>query len=120
MALREVFRRCCPCRAAWLAALWFGVVCLGGLRPCVVACGGVLSCGGVLLCSAVCLRRCLCLLFLSCFKNHCQTRKKVFPFLLYLKIQIRRNPHTRAQQAHVSFLQLTCYPWLATLYSCCW
>ena len=61
-----VFRWCCPCLAALLAALWFGVVCLGAPLPCVVFCGAVLSCGGVLSCSAVCLRRCLCLLFVSC------------------------------------------------------
>ena len=57
---------CCPCLAAWLAALWFGVVCLGVPLPCVVFCCAVLSCGGVLSCSAVCLRRRLCLLFVSC------------------------------------------------------
>ena len=61
-----VFRWCCPCLAAWLAVLWFGVVCLGAPLPCVVFCGAVLFCGGVLLCSAVCLCRCLCLLFVSC------------------------------------------------------
>ena len=59
---------CCPCLAPWLAALSFGVVCLGAPLPCVVFCGAVLSCGGVLSCSAVFLRRCLCLLFVSC---HC-------------------------------------------------
>ena len=82
---------CCPCRCSvcagwccvvfavgpgcpllspggswWLAALWFGVVCLGVLLPCVVFCCVVLSCGGVLSCSAVCLRRCLRLLFVYC------------------------------------------------------
>ena len=61
-----VFRWCCPCLTAWLAALWFGVVCLGAPLPCVVFCGAVLSCGGVLSCSAVCLRRGLCLLSVSC------------------------------------------------------
>ena len=61
-----VLRWCRPCLAAWLAALWFGVVCLGVPLPCVVFCCAVLSCGGVLSCSAVCLRRCLCLLFVSC------------------------------------------------------
>ena len=61
-----VFRWCSHCLAAWLAVLWFGVVCLGAQLPCVVFCGAVLLCGGVLLCSAVCLRRCLCLLFFSC------------------------------------------------------
>ena len=61
-----VFWWCCPCPAAWLAALWFGVVCLGALLPCVVFCGAVLSCGGVLSCSAVCLCRGLCLLFVFC------------------------------------------------------
>ena len=57
---------CCPCLATWLAALWFGVVCLGVPLPYVVFCCAVLSCGGVLSCSGVCLRRCLCLLFVSC------------------------------------------------------
>ena len=66
VGLGVVFRWCRPCLAAWLAALWFGVVCHGVLLPCVVFCGAVLSCGGVLSCSAVCLRRCLCLLFVSC------------------------------------------------------
>ena len=66
VGLGVVFRWCCPCLAAWLAALWFGVVCLGVLLPCVLFCGAVLSCGGVLSCSAVCLRRCLCRLFVSC------------------------------------------------------
>ena len=66
VGLGVVLRWCCPCLAAWLAALWFGVVCLGVPLPCVVVCCAVLSCGGVLLCSAVCLRRCLCLLFVSC------------------------------------------------------
>ena len=66
VGLGVVFRWCCPCLAAWLAALWFGVVCLGVPLPCVVFCCAVLSCGGVLLCSDVCLRRCLCLLFVSC------------------------------------------------------
>ena len=61
-----VFQWCCPCLAAWLAALWFDVVCLGALLPCVVFCGVVPSSGGVLSCSAVCSRRCLCLLFVSC------------------------------------------------------
>ena len=61
-----LFWWCCPCLAAWLAALWFGVVCLGVPLPCVVLCGAVLSCGGVLSCSGVCLRRGLCLLFVSC------------------------------------------------------
>ena len=56
---------CCPCLAAWLAALWFGVVCRGVPLACVVFCCAVLSCGAVLSCSAVCLRRCLCLLFVS-------------------------------------------------------
>ena len=66
LGLGVVLRRCCPCLAAWLAALWFGVVCLGVPLPCVVFCCAVLSCGGVLSCSAVWLRRCLCLLFVSC------------------------------------------------------
>ena len=66
VGLGVVLRWCCPCLAAWLAALWFGVVCLGVPLPCVVFCCAALSCGGVLLCSAVCLRRCLCLLFVSC------------------------------------------------------
>ena len=61
-----LYRWCRPCLAAWLAALQFGVVCLGALLPCVVFCGAVLSCGGVLSCSAVSLRPCLCLLFVSC------------------------------------------------------
>ena len=64
--LGVVLRWCCPCLAAWLAALWFGVVCLGVPLPCVVFCCAVLSCGGVLSCSAICLRCCLCLLFVSC------------------------------------------------------
>ena len=58
--LGVVFRWCCPCLASWLAALWFGVVCLGARLPCVVFCGAVLSC------SAVCFRRRLCLLFVLC------------------------------------------------------
>ena len=66
VGLGVVFRWCCPCLAAWLAALWFGVVCLGVLLPCVVFCCAVLSCGVVLSCSAACLRRCPCLLFVSC------------------------------------------------------
>ena len=66
VGLRVVFQWCCPCLAAWLAALWFGVVCLGAPLPCVVFCGAVLSCGGVLLCSAFCFRRWLCLLFVFC------------------------------------------------------
>ena len=57
---------CCPCLAAWLAALLFGLVCLGVPLPCIVFCRAVMSCDGVLSCSAVCLRRCLCLLFVSC------------------------------------------------------
>ena len=61
-----VLRWCCPCVAAWLAALWFGAVCLGVPLPCAVLCCAVLSCAGVLSCSAFCLRRCLCLLFVSC------------------------------------------------------
>ena len=65
VGLGVVLRWCCPCLAAWLAALWFGAVCLGVPLPCVVLCCAVLSCGGVLSCSAVCLRRCLCLLFVS-------------------------------------------------------
>ena len=60
-----VFWWCCPCLAVWLAALWFGVVCLGAPLRCVVFCGAVLSRGGVLSCPAVCLSRCLCLLFVS-------------------------------------------------------
>ena len=63
-----VFR---PCLAAWLAALWFVVVCFGALLPCVVFSGAVLSCGGVLSCSAVCLCRRLCLLFVSCRRAVC-------------------------------------------------
>ena len=60
-----VFRWCCPCLAVWLAALWFGVVCLGApLRYVVVWCA-VLSRGGVLWCPAVCLRRCPCMLSVS-------------------------------------------------------
>ena len=47
-----VFRCCCPYLVAWLAALWFGVVCLGAPLPCVVSCGAVLPCGGVLSCSS--------------------------------------------------------------------
>ena len=66
VGLGVMLRWCCPCPAAWLAALWFGVVCLGVPLPCVAFCCAVLSCGGVLSCSAVCLRRCLCLLFVSC------------------------------------------------------
>ena len=66
VGLGVVLRWCCPCLAAWLAALWFGVVCLGVPLPRVVFCCAVLSCGGVLSCSAVCLRRCLRLLFVSC------------------------------------------------------
>ena len=66
VGLGVVLRWCCPCLAAWLAALWFGVVCLGVPLPCVVFCCAVLLCGGVLSCSAVCLRRCLRLLFVSC------------------------------------------------------
>ena len=66
MAPGNVFRWCCPCLAAWLAAMWFGVVCLGGPLPCVVFCGAVLSCAGVLCCSAVCLRCYLCMLFFPC------------------------------------------------------
>ena len=66
VGLGVVLRWCCRCLAAWLAALWFGVVCLGVPLPCVVFCCAVLSCGGVLSCSAVCLRRCLCVLFVSC------------------------------------------------------
>ena len=66
VGLGVVLRWCCPCVAAWLAALWFGVVCLGVPLPCVVFCCAVLSCGGVLSCTAGWLRRCLCLLFVSC------------------------------------------------------
>ena len=66
VGLGVVLRWCCPCLAAWLAALWFGVVCLGVPLPCVVFCCAALSCGGLLLCSGVCLRHCLCLLFVSC------------------------------------------------------
>ena len=58
-----VFGWCCPCLALWPAALWFGVVCLSALLPCVVFCGAVLSCGGMLSGSAVCLRRCLRMFF---------------------------------------------------------
>ena len=60
-----VFRWCCPCPVAWLAALWFDVVCIGAPLPCVVFCGAVLSCGGVLSCCADCLRRCLWLFFFA-------------------------------------------------------
>ena len=63
VGLGVVLRWCCPCLASWLAALWFGAVCLGVPLPCVVFCCVVLSCGGVLPCSAVWLRRCMCLLF---------------------------------------------------------
>ena len=66
VGLGVVLRWCCPCLAAWLAALWFGVVCLGVPLPCVVFCCAVQSCGGVLSCSAVCLRRSPRLLFVSC------------------------------------------------------
>ena len=66
VGLGVLFWWCCPFLAAWLAALWFGVVCPGVPLPCVVFCGAVLSCGGVLSCSAVCLRRRLSLLFVSC------------------------------------------------------
>ena len=66
VGLGVVLRWCCPCLAAWLAALLFGVVCLGVPLPCVVFCRALLSCGGVLSCSAVCLRRCLRPLFVSC------------------------------------------------------
>ena len=66
VGLGAVSRWCCPCPAALLAALLFGVVCLGVPLPCVVFCCAVLWCGGVLSCSAVCSRRCLCLLFVSC------------------------------------------------------
>ena len=66
VGLGVLLRWCCPCLAAWLAALWFSVVCLGVPLSCVVFCCAVLSCGGVLLCSAGCLRRCLCLLCVSC------------------------------------------------------
>ena len=65
VAFGVVFWWCCPCLAVWLAALWFGGVCLGALLRCVVFCCAVLSRGGVLSCPAVCLRRCLCLLFVS-------------------------------------------------------
>ena len=80
VAPRVMFRWCCPCPAAWLAALWFAVVCLGAPLPCVVFCGAVLSCGGVLSCSAVCLRRCLCLLFVSCRCAFCFVCLGVLPF----------------------------------------
>ena len=66
LGLGVVLRWCCPCLAAWLAALSFGVVCLGVPLPCVVFCCAVLSCGRVMSCSAVCLRRWLRLLFPSC------------------------------------------------------
>ena len=61
----RAWRWCCPCLAAWLAAVSFGVLCLGVPLPCVVFYSAVLSCGGVLSCSAVCLRRCLRLWFVS-------------------------------------------------------
>ena len=60
-----VFWWCCPCLAVWLAALWFGVVCLAAQLRCVVFCVILLSRGGVLSCPDVCLRPCLCLLFVS-------------------------------------------------------
>ena len=66
LGLGVVFWWCCPCLAAWLAALWFGLVCLCVPLPCVVFCCAAPSCGGVLSRSAVCLRSCLCLLFVSC------------------------------------------------------
>ena len=75
-----VFWWCCPCLAVWLAALWFGLVCLGAPLRCVVFCGAVLSCGGVLSCSAVCLRGCLCLLFVSCRCAFCCVCPGVVPF----------------------------------------
>ena len=84
--------RCCPWLAAWLAALWFGVVCLGALLPCVVSSGAVLSCGGVLLCSAIGLHCRVCLLFLFCFKSHCQIRKNVFPCLFSFENQKYTQP----------------------------
>ena len=66
LGLGVVLRWCCPCLAAWLTALSFGVLCLGVPLPCAVFCCAVLSCGGVMSCSAVCLHRCLRLLFVSC------------------------------------------------------
>ena len=86
-----VVHYCVLCRVLWCALVWcwvwlpavvlwwhdsvsvslsgrvaclpvVGVVCCGGLLPCVVFCGAVLWCGAVLLRSAVFLRCCLCLL----------------------------------------------------------
>ena len=88
----------------WLAALWFGVVCLGALLPCVVSCGAVLSYSGVPWCSAACFRCCLCLLFLSCFKNHCQTRKNVFAFFFFLK------KNEKLYTTHTAARSKTMYP----------
>ena len=65
VGLGVVLRWCCPCLAAWLAAVWFGLVCLRVPLPRVVFCCAVLSCGGVLSCSAVCFRHGLRLLFVS-------------------------------------------------------
>ena len=64
-----VFRLCCPCLAACLAALWFRVVCLDAPLPCVASSRDVLSRGGVPSFSAVSLRFYLCLLFFSSFET---------------------------------------------------
>ena len=59
-----VFQWCCPCLPAWLAALWFDVVCIGGPLPSVALCGAVLSCVGVLSSLLfVCVVPCVCCLF---------------------------------------------------------
>ena len=56
VGLGVVFRWCRPCLAAWLAALWFCVVCLGVPLPCVVFC----CCAVVWWCAVL-----LCCLFAS-------------------------------------------------------
>ena len=50
--------------------------------------------------------------------NQCQTGRNVLSFFFFEK-KIIHNPHTGAQQDHISTLQLTCHPPLATLCNCC-
>ena len=64
VGLGVVFRWCCPCLAAWLPVLWFGVVCVGVPLPCV--CSVALCCCVVVCCGALlftCVVACACCLF---------------------------------------------------------
>ena len=72
MNLGVVLRWCCPCLAAWLAALWFACCVLP--FPCPVVCSVARCCRVVVCCRAlpfVCVVACACCLFFAAARVLC-------------------------------------------------